>query len=149
VYRLDSSTLPPAEASCVDKGESWDCGAAAWDIMDQYLDDPSIECRPLIAIQSTATDFIPVECYGSGKNLNAWLIRSGWALADQKENALFEEEETLAQEEQLGIWRGGFEPPSDWRRSPEDSCDVCTLRHQSLIKNRKKQTTLPTASSND
>lgn len=42
-----------------------------------------------------------------------------------------------------GMWRDGFQPPSQWRAedsNPEDaSCSVCTLRHHSFARSRKRR----------
>ncbi|MGA0344020.1 MAG: thermonuclease family protein [Arenicellales bacterium] len=148
-YQLDGSTLPPADGVCLNQGQAWGCGAAAWDALERYLQEFSVECRPLIAIQSSENASLSAQCSISGSSLNAQLIREGWALTDNRVGAIYLEEEAAAQKAQLGIWRGGFEPPDTWRASSKENCSVCALRHQSLIDSRDKRKKASGASSND
>lgn len=148
-YQLDGSSLPPADGVCLNQGQAWDCGASAWDALERHLQEFSVECRPLVAIQSSENAYLSAQCSVSGFSLNAQLIREGWALADNRVGAVYLEEEAAAQKAQLGIWRGGFEPPDTWRASSKENCSVCALRHQSLIDSRDKRKKASGASSND
>ena len=148
-YQLDGSTLPPADGVCLNQGQAWGCGASAWDALERHLQEFSVECRPLVAIQSSENANLSAQCSVSGSSLNAQLIREGWALADNRVGAIYLEEEAAAQKAQLGIWRGGFEPPDTWRASSKENCSVCALRHQSLIDSRDKRKQASGVSSND
>jgi endonuclease YncB( thermonuclease family) len=50
-----------------------------------------------------------------GSDLNAWLVREGWALAYGLGRA-YRGEEAEAQAARRGIWSGNFLPPWEWRR---------------------------------
>lgn len=136
-YRLDGANLPAADAVCKDSDGEWPCGKAAWQALRTKLSEDSVHCQVLITIGSTANDFLPAECtVGETDSLNAWLVREGWALAGRADSAPFRSEETLAQTEGLGLWRGGFHPPEAWRGTPAQDCSVCSARHQSVIRTR-------------
>jgi hypothetical protein len=55
-------------------------------------------------------------CYVGSTDLNAWLVRNGWALADRRYSRDYVPEERRAEADGAGIWRGEFVPPWDWRR---------------------------------
>jgi hypothetical protein len=74
--------------------------------------------------------------------LNRWLVTSGWALASGDHGQAYREAEERAASSGAGLWRDGFEPSDDWRRTAESAerepgdgvvaCSSCTLRHRAL-----------------
>jgi hypothetical protein len=55
-------------------------------------------------------------CYVGSTDLNAWLVRNGWALAYRRYSREYVPEERRAEADEAGIWRGEFVPPWEWRR---------------------------------
>ena len=55
-------------------------------------------------------------CYIKNQDINAWLVKSGHALAYRKYSTKYVPEEEYAKENKLGIWRGTFMSPEKWRR---------------------------------
>ena len=55
-------------------------------------------------------------CRHSGRDIYAWLVREGWALAYRRYSLAYVNEEAAARSARRGIWRGEFVPPWDWRR---------------------------------
>jgi endonuclease YncB( thermonuclease family) len=55
-------------------------------------------------------------CRAGGEDLNAWLVSQGGALAYRHYSTAYVDEEDVARAAQLGIWRGAFTAPWDWRR---------------------------------
>ena len=92
-------------------------------------------------------DSLQAECTLNGASVNAWLVRYGWALADDSLAAPFHEEEAQAQQEALGIWRNGFLPPRKWRAVASSECNVCSDRHESIL--RSKETRQQTSANGD
>jgi endonuclease YncB( thermonuclease family) len=45
-------------------------------------------------------------------------VAQGWALAYRRYSTLYVSEEAAAKAARLGIWRGPFKAPWDWRRAP-------------------------------
>lgn len=55
-------------------------------------------------------------CQLNGQDLNAWLVAQGWAMAYRQFSEAYVAEEAAAEAAGLGIWRGQFVAPWDWRR---------------------------------
>ena len=55
-------------------------------------------------------------CQAEGTELNASLVRAGWALAAGDALPALVPLEGAARLAQRGLWAGGFEPPAHWRR---------------------------------
>jgi endonuclease YncB( thermonuclease family) len=58
-------------------------------------------------------------CYAGDTNLNAWLVRDGWALSLRR--GTFAAEEDEARRARRGIWAGAFIAPWHWRASDRDA----------------------------
>ena len=54
-------------------------------------------------------------CYIGDKDVQAWPVEQGWALAFRKYSVDFVAEEEAARAAGRGIWRGSFEAPWEWR----------------------------------
>ena len=139
-YHLDGATLPRPDALCQSNNNDWPCGKAAWQTLTDRVIQGALECSPLVSLLTSASiaDSLPAECTLDGESLNATLVRYGWALTNASPAAPFQEEEELAREEALGIWRDGFVPPDNWRRSDASDCDVCSARHESIVRSRER-----------
>ncbi len=66
-------------------------------------------------------------------DLNAWMVRSGWALAYRRYTDKYADEENLARKAKVGIWQGQFEKPWEWRRRPKKTNSLDT-RGECVIK---------------
>ena len=56
------------------------------------------------------------KCFKGTIDLNRWMVRNGYAIAYRKYSKLYVPDENLAKEEKLGLWRGTFVEPEQWRR---------------------------------
>ena len=56
------------------------------------------------------------ECYKENTNLNAWLVKNGYAVAYRKYSKKFISQENLAKKKKIGLWSGTFEMPWKWRK---------------------------------
>ena len=57
------------------------------------------------------------ECFKDKTNLNAWMVRNGYAVAYRKYSKKFVSQEIYAKKEKLGIWSGTFIMPWDYRKN--------------------------------
>lgn len=57
-----------------------------------------------------------VACSVRGRDIEAWLVLNGWALAYRKYSLDYVDQEQRAQIAELGMWRGEFIAPWEWRR---------------------------------
>ena len=57
------------------------------------------------------------ECFKNKTNLNAWMVRNGYAVVYRKYSKKFVSQEILAKKEKLGLWSGTFMMPWDYRKN--------------------------------
>lgn len=55
-------------------------------------------------------------CFAGPVNLNAEMVRSGWAIAYRKYSKDYVDGEAEARTAQRGMWQGVFVKPWEWRR---------------------------------
>ena len=57
------------------------------------------------------------ECFKGKTNINAWMVRNGYAVAYRKYSKKFVSQEIFAKKEKLGLWSGTFMMPWDYRNN--------------------------------
>jgi endonuclease YncB( thermonuclease family) len=110
--RLQGIDAPETDQTCTDAGNrTWPCGRAATRVLIEL-----IAGRPL-ACESFGFDryrrVLAVCALPDGSDVNAWMVRQGWALAYY--SAAYRSEEVEAHAARRGIWAGSFMPPWEWR----------------------------------
>ena len=60
-------------------------------------------------------------CTVRGVNINALMVRGGWALAYRKYSRDYVDEELIARGGNRGLWKGTFKFPWAWRGSKRNS----------------------------
>ena len=55
-------------------------------------------------------------CYAGPYDINAEMVRRGWALAYLRYSKDYVEEEEIARSRKVGMWQGEFMKPWEWRR---------------------------------
>lgn len=111
--RLHGIDAPESGQQCVRSGKRWPCGRrAAFALADR------IGNRPVHCDQRDVDRYgrIVAVCRAVGEDLNAWMVRHGWALAYRRYSRDYVAEEETARKVQSGVWSGRFVPPWDWRR---------------------------------
>jgi endonuclease YncB( thermonuclease family) len=109
---LISLDAPESGQWCPDGHDRpFDCGREATLQLERLTAGQSVRCygdkrdrfgRPLVV------------CFRDQLNLNAEMVRSGWAVTFLGND--YEQEETEARAAKRGLWAGSFERPVDWRR---------------------------------
>ena len=111
LYGLDA---PESDQTCRDStGDIWYCGASATEALRSFVDGSQIECKQM---DTDRYGRIVAVCYKDGTDLNAWMVRNGWAVAYRRYSMDYVGEEAAARNDGLGIWSGNFMNPEDWRR---------------------------------
>lgn len=142
-------SLPAPDQICEEGDVSWHCGAIAWQMLEKHILDNELGCDFQPLLSSSGGNTIAAECWIGEQSLNRWLVVSGWALTVGYSDSAYYVDERLAQQKNLGLWRGGFIPPDRWRpaRLGEDgACSVCAARHERIIRarNNKRKPDEPT-----
>jgi endonuclease YncB( thermonuclease family) len=111
--RLYGIDAPESRQSCVLSGVGWPCGQNAARVLTGVIGGRVVTCRGgkrdrygrLIAV-----------CYIGTDDLNARMVRDGWALAYRRYAPDYVPQETEARAAGSGIWQGQFVEPWEWRR---------------------------------
>jgi len=109
--RLESIDAPESDQICVDEnGDRWACGIAARDRLAGYVGNSPVDCTPsgLDAYGRTLA-----VCRIKGEDLNAWMVREGWALAFIHYSKVYLPDEVEARDARRGLWKGAFIAPWD------------------------------------
>jgi len=116
--RLEGIDAPEVDQTCTDSaGKPWPCGKVAGNELRAHIRGQELTCqrRALDRYQR----ILAVCTLPDGSDVNAWLVRQGWAVAYGFAR-LYEDEEGEAKSAKRGIWTGPFVPPSQWRESHKE-----------------------------
>ena len=111
--RLFGVDAPERAQSCVAGSRPWPCGRQATQALAGRIDGRSVACE--VRDRDRYGRIVAV-CRQGGKDVNAWLVREGWALAYRQYSPTYIDEEAAAKAARRGVWKGEFVPPWDWRR---------------------------------
>ena len=108
--RLWGIDAPERGQVCHAWGREWNCGTMATEALTSRSE--GIACEAMGTDRYGRTLGV---CFFGGEDVNAWLVASGWALAYRSATNYLGEEDD-AREKRLGIHRGTYITPGDWRR---------------------------------
>jgi len=120
LYGIDS---PESKQTCTAKGKEWRCGEEATLALARLIKTRWITC---IGDERGKYGRLIAVCYAGPVNLNATMVREGWALAYQQYSMTYVNEEHVAQDAGVGIWRGEFIKPWEWRKGKRPSVNAET-----------------------
>ena len=109
-YRLHGIDAPESRQSCRAWGRTWGCGGAATEALRRQAEGMSRTGGGTDRYGRT----IGV-CSAGGRDLNAWLVAHGWAIAYRRFSQDYAGEEEEASSKRQGIHRGQFVEPWNWR----------------------------------
>ena len=110
--RLLGVDAPESSQTCEDRGKPWRCGQQAALALDAEIGGRPVACSDDGVDRYGRT---LGTCTAGGENLNGWLVRQGWALAYRRYTETYVDDEQAAKAAHLGIWRGSFVAPWDYR----------------------------------
>ena len=95
------------------KGKEQLCGVLAKQALERLVKGQDVTCKGdkrdrykrLIAV-----------CYVGNQDINAEMVRQGWALAYSRYSKDYVDDENAARIARKGLWQGEFVPPWEWRR---------------------------------
>ena len=112
--RFHGIDTPEARQLCEAGGVEYSCGAKATAFLVDLISDDPVTC--IGDTRDRYKRLIGV-CYVGEVDLNAALVRAGWAVAYRRYSTDYLDEEEAARSEGVGLWRGRFEMPWEWRRA--------------------------------
>jgi endonuclease YncB( thermonuclease family) len=111
--RLEGIDAPEAAQTCGRQGGgTWACGAAATLALSDRIGGKAVTCLPRGRDRYGRTLAV---CFLDGRDINAWMVRQGYAWAFVRYSASYVREETAAKAEGLGIWQGEAVPAWEFR----------------------------------
>ena len=113
--RLHGIDAPELRQKCgTETGEPYQCGISAAEKLREAIGNQSVDCQ---FFERDRYNRIIGTCFNAtGKNIQSWMVESGWAVAYRRYSTRYVEEEAAAREAKRGIWRGSFTMPWTWRR---------------------------------
>src|SRR5262249_37850810 len=111
--RLFGIDAPEHDQTCAAAGSQYRCGQQAALALADEIGAKTVACSPRDVDRYGR---IVAVCSIAGEDLNAWIVRQGWALAYREYSSAYVADEDAAHAAGDGIWRGSFEPPWQWRQ---------------------------------
>jgi endonuclease YncB( thermonuclease family) len=116
--RLHGVDAPERAQDCLDEaGAPWACGAWATDEVRRLYEGRDASCE---VVDTDRYGRSVSRCAVGGEDLGAALVGRGLALAYVAYSEDYLPEQARAEAADLGLWRGTFQAPWDWRREPAD-----------------------------
>ena len=112
--RLEAIDAPELDQTCDDSdGRPWSCGSVAARELRRHVNGHELKCEPSRYDQFKRVLAI---CFRpDGSDVNAWMVRQGWALAFRS-TTRYRAAQDEAAAAKRGLWAGGFITPWDWRQ---------------------------------
>ena len=117
--RLEGIDAPETDQICLDaKGDRWTCGVGARDRLNERIGSRQVSCSDK---GRDRYGRMLSTCSVAGEDLNAWMVREGWALAYVHYSQAYVGEEATARDANRGIWSGAFIAPWDYRHRNKET----------------------------
>lgn len=126
--RLEGIDAPEGRQECQDAaGQSYACGQSATRFLVRLIDSQLVTCE--IIGQDAYSRALGI-CEAGGQEINAEIVRTGWALAFRRYSERYVGEEDQAKRANAGLWAGTFDAPWEWRAgiAAETAPGDCTIK---------------------
>jgi endonuclease YncB( thermonuclease family) len=112
--RLHGIDAPEMKQICkAENGASYPCGVSARAHLIDMIQPPAeIRCQ---TITRDRYKRLVMRCFKAGIDLNAAMVRDGWAVAYRRYSKDYIAEENQAKASQKGLFAGSFQKPEQWR----------------------------------
>ena len=116
LYGIDA---PELGQFCRRAGDLWACGAEAALFLQKTVqfEGPPVECSPWgeEPRDDASSEFVIGVCQVGPKVVGLTMVQNGYAVALPDSFPDYKEAEEQARQAKLGLWRGDFVPPWEWR----------------------------------
>ena len=123
IYRLDGIDAPELDQICIDdQADPWSCGLDARDDLIKLIGTRPVHCDDLGPDKNFKKRHIGL-CTAEGEtvSLNQQLVQQGYAMDfGPSAKGRFLDDEAKARDARLGLWKGCFAAPDDFRRGKKD-----------------------------
>ena len=116
----------PSTQLCQDmSGTTYRCGQKSALALSDKIGTANVSCEEKDTDRYQRTVAV---CSMKGEDLNAWLVREGYAMAYRQYGTDYISEEERARAAKRGLWAGTFTPPWDWRKGNGTATHLRCLR---------------------
>ncbi|MDX1483386.1 MAG: thermonuclease family protein [Alphaproteobacteria bacterium] len=92
-------------------GDRYRCGREAKRALERKVDNKRVAC----AVKERHRRRSVAVCWLDAEDIGAWMVLSGWAMADRTHGADYRIHERRAERRRNGAWSGEFLRPDAWR----------------------------------
>ncbi|MFN7000548.1 thermonuclease family protein [Elioraea tepidiphila] len=110
--RLHGIDAPEKAQTCLRNGWLWECGRDATAALDRLIGGRTVTCTELDVDHYGRS---VAQCLLNGQDVNAWMVRNGWAVAYRRFSDAYVGAEAEARAARRGIWSSRFEMPESHR----------------------------------
>lgn len=114
--RFHGVDAPESSQTCTRDGHDWPCGRRSADALSGFLGRRTVNCT---AEKIDRYGRIDARCAVDGADIEAWMVREGWALAYRRYSHDYVDEEAVARAARRNIWSGKMLSPERYRRQQE------------------------------
>ena len=115
VVELDGIDAPEASQSCkAADGQTYPCGRVTMEALRDRIGGNPVSCWVTMPGRDLHGHTLARCTFADGRDMNAWLVRQGYALA-LPFSATYRAEQTEAINAKRSLWAGEFVVPSFWR----------------------------------
>lgn len=111
--RLNGIDAPESKQSCSIAGVGWACGESAKRMLMNATNGRVVTCK---GDKRDRYGRLLATCFVGTQDINARMVREGWALAFRRYSKEYVPEEAEARATGSGVWQGQFVDPAEWRR---------------------------------
>jgi endonuclease YncB( thermonuclease family) len=112
--RLHGIDAPESKQTCKKSdGTDYRCGEMATSALTEIIETHWITCKGKTVDRYKRRIAV---CYAGPYDINAEMVRRGWALAYRRYSKDYVDEEKDARSRKVGMWQGEFMKPWEWRR---------------------------------
>lgn len=117
-FRLNGIDAPELHQTCKNaSGKDYACGREARNALRALVSGRTLVCA---IIDTDRYGRAVAVCKAGERDINAEMVRLGWAVAYRRHSLDYVDEERAARQAARGLWQGGFEMPEDWRSRHRD-----------------------------
>ena len=133
--RLHGIDAPESKQTCIADGKKYRCGQRASLALSDKINRGPVSC---VERDRDRYKRVVAVCHSSNVDLNGWMVSQGWAVAYRRYSKDYVEPERAAAAKSVGVWRGEFVLPWDWRRGKRLSSSAVEQPNE-RTHDRKKQ----------
>ncbi|WP_170864056.1 thermonuclease family protein [Paracoccus sp. SM22M-07] len=112
--RMFGIDAPEGRQTCRRNRSDWTCGEASTEALVDAINRQEVRCEER---DTDRYGRVVAECWAGNRNLNAWMVAEGWAVAYRQYGGdIYDAEEQAAKNAKRGVWSRRFEMPWDLRK---------------------------------